>query len=140
MKIRGHHLLCIPRYYRGGYNREFAKQHKKVNSEIRKNPNIKLKVIMALDILCEKCPYKKGTICYSPEGNARVIELDKRVFKRLKIKKNSVHTAKDIFNLSMNKIHSIKGICNICTNYKWCLGGKSGGGINQSFKTDLNRK
>jgi hypothetical protein len=139
LKIRAHHLLCIPRYYSGGYNKEFGKRHMQVNKSLRKNPNQKVKIIRDLDVLCEKCPYKKGRICQCPIENARILRLDDRVIKRLKLKKNSIHVAKDIFNLSMNKVPTIKGICNICENYKWCLKGKRKGGVNNSFRKNLNK-
>jgi hypothetical protein len=139
IKIRAHHLLCIPRYYSGGYDKAFAARHKKVCMSIRKNPEQKVKVIKGLDCLCAKCPYKKGNICQCPIGNARVLKLDDIAIKKIGVRKNSAYKSKDIFNLSINKVPSIRGICNICENYKWCLEGKRKGGINNSFKIDLNK-
>ena len=42
IKIRGHHLLCIPRFYSGGYNKEFAENMKYICMQIRKNPDVKI--------------------------------------------------------------------------------------------------
>ena len=65
IKIRAHHLLCIPRFYRGGYDELFAKNMKEICQTIRKNPRIKIKVVVGkLDDLCHKCPHesKKGCV------------------------------------------------------------------------------
>jgi len=75
-----------------------------------------------------------------PNSNAEVIEHDKNVLRKLKINENSVHTAKCIFNLSMDKIPSVKEMCKECyTYYKSCTSGNNGTGINNSFRNDLNK-
>lgn len=139
LKIRAHHLLCIPRYYHGGYNKKFAKQHKKVCLLIRKNPDLKIKILKEVDDLCLKCPHRKGKSCCksSLENNKDVIDTDKRVFKKLKLKNNSIHIAKDVFNLSMDKItvKTLKKICSPCNMLESCL--KSN--INNKFKKELNK-
>ena len=141
LKIRAHHLLCIPRYYSKGYNKEFAKRHKEVCMSIRENPSQKIKILRKLDNLCAKCPHKKGNACAkTPDGQNHVMWLDAQVLKRLGIKENSVHVARDIFNLSMDKIPNVKGICGKCsTYYKSCIGGKDHTGINNSFKEDIQK-
>lgn len=139
IKIRAHHLLCIPRFYGGGYNKVFGENLKRICFKIRKNPNIKIKVIKECDDICAKCPYKKDNICKkTPKLNKWIIIKDKKVLKKLKIKENSIHKAKDIFNLSMEKVNNknIKNICKGCAFLKNCIKV----GINKSFKKDLNKK
>ena len=140
IKLRAHHLLCIPRFYRGGYDTKFAKNMKKICIKIRKNPNKKIKVIVAeLDDLCNGCPnaYKKKCIQSATIGKW-VIKQDKKVLKHLKLKKDSVHKSKDIFNLSIQKVNSqtINSLCGGCIFLKNCLKV----GINKSFQKDLNSK
>ncbi|MBU1988422.1 MAG: DUF1284 domain-containing protein, partial [Nanoarchaeota archaeon] len=58
IKIRAHHLLCIPRFYSGGYNKTFSDNMKNIVMQIRKNPDVKIKVISGKsDVLCDKCPH-----------------------------------------------------------------------------------
>lgn len=137
LNIRAHHLLCIPRYYSKGYNKTFADNMKKICLFIRKNPNIKIKVLSGKpDDLCAKCPYRKGNICIqTPEMQKWVVCHDKKVLNHLKLKKNSVHKARDAFNLSMNKLESIKKFCKTCIFGENCV--KIG--INNSFRSDLNK-
>jgi len=138
LNIRAHHMLCLPRYYSGGYDKRFAKQHKKICMQIRKNPDIKIKVISGKpDDLCLKCPYRKGNICIqTPEMQKWVVGHDKKVLNYLKLKENSIHKARDAFNLSMNKLESIKKFCKTCIFNENCIKV----GINNSFRNDLNKK
>jgi hypothetical protein len=110
---------------------------KKVCRLIRKNPDIKIKVLSGMpDDLCMACPYRKGNICIqTPEMQKWVIGHDKKVLNFLKIKPNSVHKAKDAFNLSMDKLKSINKFCKTCIFGENC----AKIGINNSFREDLNK-
>lgn len=139
MKIRAHHLACIPRFYHGGYDKRFAKNMKNICIRIRKNPNTKIKVLSGkLDDIYMKCPYKYRNECVQSEKIGKwVITQDKKVAKYLKLKTNSIHTAKEVFNLSMNKINedTIKSVCKDCIFLDNCIKV----GINNSFRKDLNK-
>jgi uncharacterized protein len=137
IKIRGHHLLCIPRFYGGGYDKPFGDNMKKICFDIRKNPDVKIKVLKSCDDLCEKCPYKKDEICKkTPKLNEWVLRQDEKVMRKLKISEGSTHTAKDIFSCSIEKItaENLGEICKGCVFLKNCLKV----GINNSFKKDLS--
>ena len=141
IKLRAHHLLCLPRCYSGGYNKIFAIRQKQICASLRKNPNQKIKVVRKVDDLCAKCLYRKGNVCVkTPIENKEVLLLDGKVLKRLKIKENSVRTAKDVFNLSMDKIPSVRILCKTCDMVEsCCISGINNTGINSSFRTDLNK-
>lgn len=138
IKIRAHHLLCIPRFYRGGYNKKFAKNMKRICLKIRKNPDIKIKVIIGKsDDICHKCPYEYKRRCVqSKEMNKWVLSQDKKVLKHLKLKENSIYKARDIFNLAMDKLNlkNIRKVCKGCIFLDNCIKV----GINNSFRKDLN--
>lgn len=138
IKIRPHHLLCIPRFYGGGYSKEFGKNLKKICFDIRKNPNLKIIISKECDDICKKCPYKKDEVCKkTPKLNYWILRQDEKVLKKLKIKDNSIHVVLEVFNLSINKVTSknIKEICKGCVFLKNCIKV----GINNSFKKELNR-
>lgn len=139
IKIRAHHLLCLPRFYRGGYNKVFEENLKGVCSKIRKDPNIKIKVIKECDDVCAKCHYMKENICKkTPKLNNWILSKDEKVLEKLNIKENSIHKARDIFNLSMKKVNNqnIRDVCKGCAILRNCIKV----GINGSFKKDLNLK
>ncbi|MBD3303643.1 DUF1284 domain-containing protein [Candidatus Woesearchaeota archaeon] len=139
MEIRAHHLLCIPRFYGGGYTTEFGLNLKKICMQIRQHPNTSVKVIRECDTICEKCPYKRDGVCKkTPKLNKWILRQDDAVFNKLKIKPNSVHKAKDIFNHSMNTINSdnLSEICKGCVFLRNCIKV----GVNNSFRKNLNSK
>ena len=139
IEIRVHHLLCIPRFYRGGYDKQFAENMKRISATIRKNPKVRIKTLVGkLDSICMKCPHRYENRCIQSEEIGRwVVSQDKKVAKYLKIKPNSIHTARDIFNLSMDKINdkTIKSVCRDCIFLDNCIKV----GINNSFRKDLNK-
>ena len=139
IQIKAHHLGCIPRFYRGGYDKNFAENMKNICATIRKNPNIKIKIFVGkLDDLCKKCPYKYKNRCIQSEKIGKwVVAQDKKVAKFLKLKPNSIHTAKEVFNLAMDKINgnTIKSVCKDCIFLDNCIKV----GINNSFRKDLNK-
>jgi len=140
IKIRAHHLLCIPRFYRGGYDQKFADNMKRICKQIRKNSNVRIKVLIGeLDDLCLKCPYKLNKRCIqSKKIGEWVVSQDMKVAKYLNIKPNSVHKAKDIFKLGMEKVNqkTINRICENCIYLENC----KRVGINNSFRKDLDKK
>ncbi len=136
IKIRGHHLLCIPRHYSGSYDKESSKHWKKTCLNIRKSPNQKIKVIIKCDELCKKCPHFKNNICKkTPQMDKILTKFDKKIIKILGIKENSIYKAKDIFNLSINKIKDkdIRKLCKGCGNESNC----ERLGVNKSFQKEL---
>jgi hypothetical protein len=137
LKIRAHHLLCIPRHCTSGYNRVYTNNLNRVCSEIRKNPGMDIMLLKECDVVCSKCPHKKGGICEKrPKINYWILVQDGKVLKELRLKKDSIHKARDIFNLSMDVIGSekIAKICRGCEFLEECIHL----GINSSFRKDLN--
>ena len=61
----------------------------------------------------------------------------KKVLKYLGLKENSVHKAKDIFNLSLEKVNprTIQSICKGCI----FLGNCMKVGVNKSFQKEINK-
>ena len=137
--IRGHHLLCIPRFYRGGYDKAFAENMKVICQKIRKNPETKIRVIIGLDNICHKCPYEQEGKCIQFEKIGKwVISQDKKAIRHFRLKEDSVHRAKDLFNLSMEKVNpkNIRKVCKDCIYLDNCLKV----GVNNAFRKELNKK
>ena len=139
IKIRAHHLACIPRFYRGGYNKQFAENMKNICATIRNNPDSKIKILIGKsDDLCMKCSHKYKNRCIQSEKIGKwVVVQDKKVANYLKLEPNSIYTAREIFNLSMKKINrkTIKSVCENCIFLDNCIKV----GINKSFRKDLNK-
>ncbi|MBT4377082.1 DUF1284 domain-containing protein [archaeon] len=139
IKIRAHHLNCIPKFYHGGYNEKFAKNMKKICLEIRKNPNQKIQVVIGkFDDLCLECPYKSEKDCVQSKRIGKwVVEQDRKVADYLGVKSGEIFSAKEILNLGMEKINfeTISDVCKGCI----FLGNCKKVGINNAFRKDLNK-
>lgn len=137
LKIRAHHLNCIPRFYRGGYNSDFADNMKSICNRIRKNPDIKIKLLVGeLDELCMKCPHRYKKQCVQSKNIGKwVIFQDKKVVKLLRLKKNLICNARKILNIAMNRVNNKKiiSVCKGCIFLKNCVKV----GINNSFREDF---
>jgi len=140
IKIRAHHLACIPRFYHGGYDKTFAKNMKRICLKLRKNPNTKIKITSEdADSLCLKCPHWHKKECTQSKEIGKWVKIqDKKNLKHLKLEKNSIHNTKEIFNLSIEKINpnTIEKVCKNCIFLENCIKV----GINKSFQKDINKK
>ena len=122
IKIRAHHLLCIPRFKGGSYNKEMGDKIFEIQKEIKKNPRIK--IVHECDDICEACPHLKDDKCFRNEGiNKHVQNQDALVLKKLSINKDKIVRAKDIISLSISKIgeKELKQICRGCEFLNPCL-------------------
>lgn len=136
LKIRAHHLLCIPRFKGGGHSKEAGRNFRSICKQIKNNPEKQIKIIRECDDICLKCPHFNGKICVKRKGiNKDILVHDDRVLKKLNIEKNKNYAAKQIFNLSVKEIDSeqLKYICKGCEFLKCCI--KKG--INKSFVKNI---
>ncbi|MBI5148767.1 DUF1284 domain-containing protein [Candidatus Pacearchaeota archaeon] len=103
-----------------------------IQKRIKKNPGLKIKVIMSCDEVCNICPHRKTNECSKePKINYKIIAQDYRVLNKLNIKENEALKAKDILNLSISKIkgRDLDWICGKCEFLNPCLKY----GLNKSF-------
>jgi len=136
MNIRGHHLVCIPRFRGRSYDKKFKENFFNIQKRIRKNPNIKIRITRSCDEICQICPFKKGNKCTKKKSSNYWVKVqDNKVIKKLGVKENESWQAKDIFNLSVKKIKNkeLKEICGECEFLKFCLEY----GLNKSFTESL---
>ena len=77
IKIRYHHLMCIPRYRGKGYSEEFCKNLEKIKNSL-KNDNYIL--VDTCDDLCVCCPNNIDGKC---TDDNKVSKYDKLVIERL---------------------------------------------------------
>jgi len=136
MRLRGHHLVCIPRYRGGSYDKKSANRFTLMQKRFRANPNLKVKIIIGTDFGCIACPHYKNKKCIKRKGiHEKLLNFDRQVLKKLKLKRNKIYKAKDVFLLSVKKIQDkeMKKFCKGCEFLNYCLKH----GINKSFINDL---
>ena len=126
IKLRAHHLVCLSRANCSGgwYNIKLKRRVLKILHKIKGNPNLKIKLIKKCDDICIKCPYQNKRICEKrPKINYWIVVMDNKFLKKFKLKENSIHKAKDIFNLVLKRINNkdLKQICKGCKFLRYCL-------------------
>lgn len=64
IKIRYHHLMCIPRYKGNGYSKDFCANLEKIKNEIENKNYI---LTDECDDICACCPNRKNSKCKSEQ-------------------------------------------------------------------------
>lgn len=115
IKLRPHHLLCIL-FFRGkGYSKEFTQNMENIINHIKNNS--KIKMVMGLDDICNKCPNKIGNFC---KDNIKVTDFDKKALSLCEI--NNIENEFNYNNLKneiLNKIIFPGKRVKICKNCHW---------------------
>jgi len=118
MRLRAHHLLCIPGFRGLGYDEKFIQGMKRVVQKIRENPKLEIKLIEGCDDICSACPFNIDGCCENEVvgGEERVRERDRQVAVRLDIKAGDVLIIKEVLNLLKEKIKpgDLPVICKGC--------------------------
>lgn len=79
MKIRYHHLMCIPRYVGNGYSTEFCRNMERVKAAIEHNS---YELTNGCDEICKCCPNNKDGICLDESKVKRYDEAVKDALKK----------------------------------------------------------
>ena len=89
MKIRAHHLLCLPRSESDSYDEKSSKRITEIQNLIKDNSNMKIKIINKEDYLCEACPFYKNKKCQR-KSKLNYKKLDDNVLRILNIKPGEI--------------------------------------------------
>ena len=114
--LRAHHLLCLKGFQGYGYDENFTENMTSVNSR-RKLENTTVTLTSSPDDICKACPNLKDNLCEDRIQNARIVEMDVEVLKKLDASKeyNSVELFKKIDEIFNTK----QSVSKICFNCKW---------------------
>lgn len=118
--MRGHHLLCVHGFQGMGYNSTFVEKMREVVQDIRNaDRDFPIRVTIGLDETCAFCPHKKGDRCHqSPDSQAHVLRLDKRVVDHLGIEEDGVYSKKELVSRVAKKV-SPDDLDYLCEGCSW---------------------
>lgn len=115
LKIMIHHLMCIQGFEGLVYDEAFTKNFNKVIDCIKNDLECSVKIVMGIDCLCVKCPYKdKEQICTKRDD---LPDREKELAKFLELEVGKEYQINDLFNIINAKISS-KELANnyLCEN------------------------
>lgn len=73
LRIRPHHLNCIPRFEGKGYSEAFCENMKKIQQQIKNGE--KFKLVFEADDICAACPNLINGVCKEEEKVGRYDKL-----------------------------------------------------------------
>lgn len=77
IKIRYHHLMCIPRFTGKGYSEAFCQNMEKVKNEMEQS---NYQLVEECDEICSRCPNNRSGVC---KDNDKVTFYDSMVKQAL---------------------------------------------------------
>lgn len=114
--LRGHHLLCLKGFQGYGYDENFVRNMKLINSK-RKQPQTTISLCQSADDICSACPNLKNGICEDEAQNERIISMDREVLKKLDGR--TEYDSIELFNKIDEIFSTEESVCEICFNCKW---------------------
>lgn len=85
LRIRGHHLLCLPRFRGLGYSKEFADNMTHIAKSLSDEPWQIVKLLAEPDDICRLCPHLEAAGGCALEEQVPVRERDKIVLEKLDV-------------------------------------------------------
>ena len=76
LRLRPHHLLCIPHFTGHGYDAAFTANMAAVTARLSAHPETPVRLTTGCDDLCAACPHNTDGVCHSQE---KVTALDAAV-------------------------------------------------------------
>ena len=121
LKLRGHHLLCLKGFQGYGYDENFVRNMKYINSK-RKDNSTTITLLDCPDDICASCPNLKNNVCEDETQNERIIAMEREVLKKFDVKKehNSIELFKKVDEI-FNTTESVSKICYECMWHEKCL-------------------
>ena len=114
--LRGHHLLCLKGFQGYGYDEYFTKNLIRIN-DLRKSENTTIQITNSPDDICRACPNLKNNLCKTENHNARIVDMDGEVLK--KIDSSKEYDAIELFEKIDEIFNTQESVSEICFNCMW---------------------
>lgn len=118
LRLRGHHLLCIPRFRGLGYDGDFTANLARVAEHLRMLPSQVVCVTEEADDICSFCPHLDGSACMLCGDDGDVAERDRRVLSLLQLAPGTCLPYSEL-QAQLAKRSSDICLSDICAGCRW---------------------
>lgn len=121
--LRGHHLLCLPRFQGHGYSKSFTANMSRIAKDLAEHPEQLIRVADKPDDICRACPHLGGEVCGLDDGQSRARERDRRVLALLGKKAGDVFSyahARELLATAFLAV-PLQEVCAECNWLDLCL-------------------
>ena len=127
LRLRPHHLLCIPRFTGHGYDAAFTAYLYDLAARLAAAPCTEVTLTTGCDNLCAVCPHNRHGVCASTEKTA---EMDAAVLDACGLSPGAVGTWAAFLALAQDRLLSNRKWREVCRRCQWySLCKKTNGGF-----------
>ena len=120
IKIRGHHLLCMPGFRGLGYNERFVRNLAGIVSAVRENPDVIISLTDGCDDICSACPHIADGRCHKQtDSDEKLKNIDRAFMERLGLKTGEELTARQVYQSITGEITTKDMEHEYCLNCEW---------------------
>lgn len=116
LNIRPHHGMCIGQFKGYGYSEDFVRNMTEITGELKRYPDIQIRLVCGGDSICASCPHLQSGNCTSGQ---KVMEYDRMVLKLCELSENQILTWREFKGLVMTNILAENKLKQVCTNCSW---------------------
>lgn len=119
LRIRGHHLLCLPGYRGFGYNEEHVARMWQVKERLWAHPETVVEVQDTPDVMCHTCPHLQDSGCaIQSGGEVWVSRRDRRALSLLGLKAGQRLTWGEVLGRIRERVDEAK-LARACGKCRW---------------------
>lgn len=124
LTLRGHHLLCLPRFRGSGYSQAFTDNMWRIINTLKKEPQQVVRLTDTADDICASCPHRTDSACALEDEEKRVHKRDLQVLTLLGLESGAcvpyVMVHKQLHTMMNRPL--FKKTCHGCRWVDLCLG------------------
>lgn len=114
MKIRAHHLLCLPHFVGVGYDGAFTANMAAKKQQLEAENRFELTV--GCDEICAACPLREGERCRTQE---KVMRYDTNVRERLDLQTGAAYSYAEISARVRTELLAPETFRTLCGDCEW---------------------
>ena len=114
IRLRGHHLLCLPGYQGKGYSDAFCRNMSEIYEQLRHDPDMLIEIVEGVDDICAAFPDDGDAHCV----NQSVLERDRNILELIGVKFGEMYTWSELMSRVAGAVDP-GDIARLCADCQW---------------------